>query len=230
MVTGACNQCYSCVGTPLPVLHIPSVTPEIKTVGPACSDPVRINELDDFKVQCNSSCMKIDIDVALCSCYQCYSCAGAPVDMPTIPNMPKEIKTVSRSCADPIKTSDLQNALIECNDGISTCTKIEIKVADGETLECFSCTSQGNDLCGEDFDAKVVAPQACRPNEDVCIKAASTVLGVTLITRTCGIKDTCSMFDECDYCENDNCNLSHRMRPNEAVFTLIGVVLVKLMF
>ncbi|KAK4874035.1 hypothetical protein RN001_013395 [Aquatica leii] len=92
------------------------------------------------------------------SCYQCYSCAGAPFEMPTIPNMPSEIKTISSACADPIRTNELQSAKVECNDGMSTCSKIEIKIGDVEVVmrgclppqtctvfkDCTTCT--GN-LC-----------------------------------------------------------------------------------
>ncbi|KAK5641932.1 hypothetical protein RI129_010479 [Pyrocoelia pectoralis] len=89
---------------------------------------------------------------------QCYSCAGTPFDMPPIPNMPPQIKVMSKACADPIKISELGNAKVPCDDGRSTCTKIELKVGDVEVVmrgclppegcgvfkDCHTCSG---DLC-----------------------------------------------------------------------------------
>ncbi|KAB0792911.1 hypothetical protein PPYR_12531 [Photinus pyralis] len=89
---------------------------------------------------------------------QCYSCAGTPIDMPHIPNLPPQIKVMSKACSDPIKINELSNAKVNCDDGISQCTKMEMKVGDIEIVmrgclppegcavfkDCHTCTG---DLC-----------------------------------------------------------------------------------
>ena len=96
--------------------------------------------------------------IQLGSSKQCYSCAGTPFDMPTIPNMPPQIKVVSKACADPIRINELSSAKVDCNDPIATCTKIEVKVGDvevvmrgclpPETCTVFKdCATCNGDLC-----------------------------------------------------------------------------------
>ncbi|KAF5291507.1 hypothetical protein FQR65_LT01820 [Abscondita terminalis] len=134
---GTCLKCYSCVGTPVHVPHIPNMPPEIKTVSQACFDPFRGNELQDAQIDCDngiSTCMKIDIRVGDGSCKQCYSCIGTPVEVPHIPNAPPQIKIISPACSNSIDLNELRGAKIDCNDGISSCMKINLSAGETEIV------------------------------------------------------------------------------------------------
>ncbi|KAK4874037.1 hypothetical protein RN001_013397 [Aquatica leii] len=100
----------------------------------------------------------------------------------------------------------------------------------GASLYCFTCASAANGPCGIGFSTNDVAPQACKPKENVCLKASSTVLGETLFTRNCGVPEACSLFDECNYCENELCNSSNNVKPKYIIASLISFFLVKFVF
>ncbi|KAK5641931.1 hypothetical protein RI129_010478 [Pyrocoelia pectoralis] len=103
-------------------------------------------------------------------------------------------------------------------------------IKNGSSLECYTCASPDNSMCGSDFSTSKVAALACKGNENVCIKGSTTVLGVTVITRTCGTQDSCQLFDKCYVCHSDRCNSSNNVKFQFMLLPLVGLVFIKSYF
>ncbi|KAB0792913.1 hypothetical protein PPYR_12533 [Photinus pyralis] len=114
-----------------------------------------------------------------------------------------------------------------------TCLFVALLVSyikNGESLYCYTCASPDNLMCGSDFSTSKVAALHCKTDENLCLKASTTVLGVTVVTRTCGVQESCQLFDKCNTCSSDKCNSSSNVQFQFMLLPLAGLIFVKSYF
>nr|ABS70975.1 Ly-6/neurotoxin-related protein [Pyrocoelia rufa]ABS70976.1 Ly-6/neurotoxin-related protein [Pyrocoelia rufa] len=103
-------------------------------------------------------------------------------------------------------------------------------IKDGASLQCYTCASPENSLCGREFSSSKVPTLPCPGTDSVCIKGKSRVGGDIMVTRTCGTHSSCQLFETCQVCTSDKCNSSTNLKIPFMLLPLIGLVLFKSYF